>query len=422
MASFYPALMTNDSFAQLMQIESGKFSDWHPVFHTWLIMLIRMIWDSPAAVAIVQILALALIWGYGMYCLEAKGVSRHIIWVVTLLFALSPVNGILSISLWKDTLYSSFLLLFCICIFNLVTTEGKWLKSMPHTVLFTVAILGTIFFRHNGFPVFIVTMFFLIWVYLKKTKSLLLLALTVACFYLVFTRPVYHYLQVKPSSASEALAIPMQQFAMVINENGKLKESQTNYLQTIMPLSLWKENYNPYWVDKLKFAKEYNPDAMLENPEKFLKMWGGIGLQNPDLYIKAFLKQTSIVWQIPQEGYTFYFVTNTVPNQFGVENKSLNKNLTEMLNSVLVYTRDHMKEMIWRPATYNILTLFFMFIGFLRNGWKMWLVILPIVLNTGVIMAAIPAQDFRYLFANTLIAYFALLVAFVKDKKEEDAA
>ena len=50
--AFYPAGMTPDSLAQWDQAHTGEFNDWHPIVFTWFIMLLTIIWDSPAIVSL----------------------------------------------------------------------------------------------------------------------------------------------------------------------------------------------------------------------------------------------------------------------------------------------------------------------------------------------------------------------------------
>ena len=97
--------MTPDSLNQWEQAHTYEFNDWHPVVYTWLIMLIVRIWDSPAIVSFVQILINAFIFGYIVYRFEVFGLKKKFLWIIAILFAISPVNGIFSIHIWKDVLF-----------------------------------------------------------------------------------------------------------------------------------------------------------------------------------------------------------------------------------------------------------------------------------------------------------------------------
>jgi hypothetical protein len=56
---FYPGIMTSDSLDQWLQADTGLLNDWHPPMHTLLEAGLRLLWDSPACIALFQALALA---------------------------------------------------------------------------------------------------------------------------------------------------------------------------------------------------------------------------------------------------------------------------------------------------------------------------------------------------------------------------
>lgn len=142
--SYFPGAMSPDSLDQWSQTISHEFNDWHPVAHTWFIMLTTIIWKSPAAYSVVQILILAFIIGYLGYTFEKYGVRKFLIWMIVLCMSLIPINGIYSITMWKDILYSACMLLFSIFIFNLIKTRGNWLDSnlnIFYTLFLVLALL-----------------------------------------------------------------------------------------------------------------------------------------------------------------------------------------------------------------------------------------------------------------------------------------
>src|SRR5262249_38322432 len=73
---FWPGLMSPDSLEQWRQVLQGEINNEHPAFHTLTIWLITRVWFSPAAVALTQILALALMFGLVIRELERWSLSR----------------------------------------------------------------------------------------------------------------------------------------------------------------------------------------------------------------------------------------------------------------------------------------------------------------------------------------------------------
>ncbi|WP_191560040.1 DUF6020 family protein [Metabacillus idriensis] len=415
--AFFPAGMTPDSLAQWDQAHTGQLDNWHPVVYTLLIMFLTQIWDNPAIVSLFQIVIIAGIIGYTCYRLEKFNFPKWSTWTLAVFFAISPVNSIYSITIWKDVLYSAFLLLFIVLVFNIVKTKGLWIKSKSHFFFFIITSLSLIFFRHNGFPVFIVTMILILVFYWNVKKQVIIGLTSVAIIYLLVTGPVFNILGVKPSDPNEALSIPTQQLATIIIEDGNISESQEEYLNEIFPIELWKERFNPYNTNPIKFSwGEYNREVIFDDTKKYFSTWLELCIQNPKLALKGFFTHTSLVWQIhqPKEpGYTDTFVTNVYyGNKQGLENTIINEKITLAANKYLTVTKEMFGSIIWRPANYAFMILLLTFIGYLRNDFRIWFVSLPLLLNTAAVMAALPAQDFRYLYSNTLVVYIAIFLAF----------
>ena len=71
----------------------------------------------------------------------------------------------------------------------------------------------------------------------------------------------------------ESVGIPLQQMARVVEENGKIGEEEEEFLDNLMPMEKYLEYYNPYLVDPIKWAPEFNTDYLNANKEEFFKTW-----------------------------------------------------------------------------------------------------------------------------------------------------
>ncbi|MFE9277963.1 DUF6020 family protein [Paenibacillus glucanolyticus] len=417
--SYFPGAMSPDSLDQWSQIISHEFNDWHPVAHTWFIMLTTIIWKSPAAFSVVQILILSFVIGYLGYNFEKYGVNKYVIWISILCMSAIPINGIYSITMWKDILYSACMLLFSIFIFNLIKTKGNWLDTNLNIFLYFISSLGLIMFRHNGLIVFVVTLVILAIIFKSNLKKAYFISIIVVVVQLIITGPLYHFFNVKSSDPNEALAIPTQLIASVIAQDGNLVQEQRAFFNEVLPLEMWKKLYNPYSVDPIKFNEQYNRNFLLENKNEFIKQWLVVSFNNPGLVIKAYLKQVSVVWQIKQfnDGVSTLYLTDIYPKevgeQMGLASIVINEKLTSVINQILSSTWSYPLKIIWRPAIYTFLIILFSFVNILRGNWKYSLISLPVMLNTGMLLAAIPAQDFRYSYGNLLVMFLAFLTVFV---------
>ncbi|MGE6368805.1 DUF6020 family protein [Planococcus kocurii] len=412
--AFYPAAMTPDSLSQWEQSETKEFTNWHPVMFTWLIMFLRKIWDSPGIIALFQVVALALTMGYMGYLMKRFKVNTWILWAVLIVAAIVPVNSIMSIIIWKDVLYSTSLLFFSLLILLLVKTKGLETKKVSFVLLFLLGSFMLVFFRHNGFPVFVITMIAALIMYRRMWKQLLPMTLGIIIIHQVITGPVYTKLDVVDSDPQEALSIPTQQIANIVTKNGDMTEEQREYINRLMPLELWPEKYNPSSVDPIKFSwGEYDRWVIYDDPAQYAKHWAQLVLQNPGLAVEAFLDETSLVWQmrLEEDGHMNRFVTNIYyGNEFNLLNQVIYPKVTYSAQLYLKVDTEA-EEFLWRPAVYLFFITLFLYVAYLRNNWRIWLILLPIALNTAAVMATMPAQDFRYLFNASLFFYAALLIS-----------
>ncbi|MFD2922530.1 DUF6020 family protein [Halobacillus naozhouensis] len=417
LVAYFPGTMTPDSFSHWEQIHTFDFSNWHPVVYTWYILGLTSIWKSPAIVAFSQIVVIAIISGYMVYSLEKRGLPRKWLWPGMMLFALFPLNGIFAIAMWKDIFFSAFLFLFTILVFNIVSTKGKWLASNGHLFILGLTVLGVSFMRNNGLPIFIVMAILMMITFRQYLKRLILTVGLVAVTYFVVTGPFYSYMDVSSTSPNEALGIPTQQIAKVIVEDGDLTEEERTYLNKILPLEKWKEKYNPYITNPIKFAGEYNQDVIFNDFPYYLKTWASIVYNNFGLAVEAYLDQTSLLWQInqPDDGYTSTFARNVyLYNDYGLQTDPLSNTVHRFINYGLGWIDQNLREFILRPATYTFLIILTGMALAIKNGARSLLVILPVLLNTGTMFLAIPAQDFRYQLANVFIAFLMMVVVFLK--------
>ena len=123
--AFWPGLMSTDSLGQWTQMIQGMFDDSHPVFHTWTNWLITRAWLSPAAVAFAQLIALALVIGFGLKLMRKKGASGWITWRTVVLIALLPVNELMVITLWKDIPYTIAFIGLLLCVLLMIQSGGR---------------------------------------------------------------------------------------------------------------------------------------------------------------------------------------------------------------------------------------------------------------------------------------------------------
>ncbi|TYR80238.1 hypothetical protein FZC66_14005 [Priestia megaterium] len=423
--AFFPAAMTPDSLAQWKQAHTGEFNDWHPIMITWLIMLLTKVWDNPGMIALFQIIVVVSIYMYTFDFFIKKKVSPIMLGILAIFIVAIPSFLIFSIIIWKDILYSAFLLFFTVNIAKVYLSNGQFIKSKLGFSLLLLSSFGVAFFRHNGFPVFLLTFILMIILFRKQWKQLVPIFLFIFILNRVITGPVFEWLDVKTSDPNEALSIPTQQIANIISNDGEMSKEEREYFNNVLPIELWKEKYNPYKSDPIKFTWEYyDREFIFQDVGLYFKNYISIVLKNPYLAAEAFLKQTALVWQTTpfKDGYTDTYVTNIYyGNDLGLKDQIIHPFLTNSANQYLSLFKRQLLFFLWKPAFYHCVILLFALTMAMRKGVTSLIILVPWLLNTLSVLAALPAQDFRYLLASVFVSFFFVALPFIKmdDEKRE---
>lgn len=409
--AYFPGFMSVDSISQWSQMVQFKFNSWHPVISTLFYYLCTRLWNSPAAVALAQIIILTAVLVYGIKVLIKLKVKKVVLAITLILFALYPTNGLMVINLWKDILYSIMLLWCTIILIEIVSSKGKWLGPRKHRVYFIINFLGIIFLRHNGILTFAFVIISLGIIYKEYRKKSIGITIIVVLLYLLVSGPVFNLLKVVKEPSVEALGIPMQQVAAVIKNKGMLNQYQKEFFNRILPLDTWAQEYNPYSTNPIKFHSKFDVEYAAAHKKEFLNYWAIAVFNNPKIAIEAYLKHTSMIWRVNpyKDAYTYILTPDISKNDMGLESTILNNGITYRANRILAYTMDTDKMVFfWRPALWLYISLIAGLLIARIRGKEYLLLLIPMVSNSMAFMAATPAQDFRYQYANLLVA--AILV------------
>ena len=197
--SFWPGFMTVDSMDQWTQMVKGPLANHHPVYHTLTTGSSTRLWESPAAISLAQILALATAFAFALRELSRWGVPRWTQGLLTALFALSPVNGTLVISLWKDIAYAIMFVVLFTLLLQVARTRGETLRSTRFLVSMGAALTYTALVRHNGPLVVLALLGMLVFISPRQLRRRAgLLALGVVSTFVLMTGPLHRVIGVQP--------------------------------------------------------------------------------------------------------------------------------------------------------------------------------------------------------------------------------
>ena len=108
---FSPGIISYDSNNQWEQIVSGNINNAHPFFTTYFMLLLSKIWNSPTVVLVFQVFIFSYFWmNIARIIRENNKKSFKKILIYTIVISFIPIISLYSITLWKDILYSYYLM------------------------------------------------------------------------------------------------------------------------------------------------------------------------------------------------------------------------------------------------------------------------------------------------------------------------
>ena len=337
-SDLFPRNNDLDSINQWGQVISGRFNHLHPVFHTLFIWLITRLWLSPAAVVIFQILALSTAIAWGISILDHEGLPAWASWGLAIIFALSPVNSNMVITIWKDIPYSTSLLLFSLIVLRVIFTHGEYLKSRFSWFWLALVSLCVASFRYNGLPIPILTLLLLAVVYRPFWKALIGALVLFLALWLGFRGPVVTVLGAEKSSGLVD-QIFVHHIAAHITIGESLTPDEQQIAEKIIPSDEWlyKCCSNVYTMASVGYSDFRN--ALIDG--EIRKLFFGLAVKKPFTEFNHQLCVSSVIWELPGRcGLYWYNPKSAVSwideNSFFLSEDSHLKNLLPSLSSLLI--------------------------------------------------------------------------------------
>ncbi len=226
-------------------------------------------------------------------------VSEKFLMAIVALFSLCPYIASYSVVMWKDPVFSVTLVLLAVVLYELFVAKAGARRHLSLLLLLLSLVL--VFVRNNGLYVLLfvsaaMTVLVLACRQYKKITLLVPMILAVVIC-VVLTGPVYEQLGI-PKKKVESLGIFLQQMARVVAYEGNMSDSDREYMDSLLPLDLYKTTYRPNCVDLLKWDDNFNAESLEHD---FFKHWLSMLVKNPTLYIESWIFSTYGYWSINVE-------------------------------------------------------------------------------------------------------------------------
>jgi hypothetical protein len=424
---YFPGILSADSVTAWNEIAKHAYTDWAPAIHTLLEGLMLRLWNSPASMAILQILALSLTAAWGLGMLRNLGLPRWAAWLVAGLFAISPANATMSVTMWKDVLYGVGVFALSLLTLRIVTSRGAWLERPLHWVVLGLVGAVASLFRHNGVAVVAVVLVVLLGMYWKQKRGLLVAIVIAGALWVGVRGPLYTWVGVQKNSTNLSDTILLHHIGAHLKAGTPLTDDEKTYLNALRPLSQWA--YNGCNVNSLFFVDDFNHRLFEANSAKTLRVTIDLALRDPKVEVDHFLTSSSMIWKVNHSCQIYYYsiysnpdqsISWIDPNDQGVKEASLLPGLVRPLTDFLRFSvQPETAWWLWGPAIYLYLALFATLLLALRfRSWRYLLVGLPILVQSLVMVAITISTDFRYQYSAYLIGLFCIALLFLPQEKQ----
>jgi len=415
--TFFPALMTKDSFYSWDQLLNHAYQDLHPVSYTMYLWLLTRAWFSPAAVALFQVACLSLVIAATLGYMLRHGLPAWTAWVVSAGYAALPINGVLVISIWKDIPYSiAMLWLFAISM-RIVLEGAGWLEKRGNLVLLGTLCAAASLMRHNGLVVSIGLAALLFTLYPAQRKRLLWSAAAFLLLWGAVKGPVYRLLKVKTFAISSD-QVMIFHIGAHIYAGTPMTQEEIAYLDAIQPYPDWWQ-YSSCSINNILANGQFDADYYGAHRWEGWKLFFYLLGRNPWVNLDHIIQSGSYLVRLEKSGCTpkvaFLRKDDTgylwmSPDNSQHENSQLPSLLPWLYQA---YERTVGIDLLVMPAFY-LYIIIVLILGFaLRSADTRWLFLLAVpVIQSAVMYMANVSNEFRFQYAIVLISILCLALPF----------
>ena len=425
---FYPGTLSGDSIVQIRQTLSNHYNNLHPVYHTLLIKLFMMIGidlfhDINIGVALYSVFSVMFtssVFAYGVVTLYQMNISKKILIAVTTVYLIFPQHIFYSFTMWKDVIFSTFVLLFTVSMFRYIEKTGGGNRLNYSMVLFSS--LGMCLFRGNGFIVLLMTIIAFSLLFGKTMrKTCVSLGVILLSTYIV-TFPVLSSFNLEQADLVELTSVPIQQVARTLKYDNDLTDEQIELISHVADTENLANKYYPYLSNNLKFhIRDYgNQEYIKEHKLAFLSLYLELGITHPKSFSIAWIDQTKGFWNAGYDHRRFIFYCEE--NELGIRQTVASKGMNEAVHAwAKLFEYFELFKPFVSIGFHTWLILLIAFLGYRKKDKLTVLLTIPCLAIVFSLMIGTPSfAEFRYAYALFCCLPFLAVTAFRSHSSKEN--
>lgn len=301
--SFFPATISPDgigifykSQTHLVMMDNHTFA--YAIFLRVCCIIGKFLFHSTtgmiATATFIQLFLMAIIFSTLLTFLYKRKVNNKILIAVMIYFGINPLFGYYSVVMWKDVLFSGFMVLFTISCYKMIENKDNITKK--EYISFIITSFLIIFFRNNAIYMYLILTALTFIFFKKYYKKFIFIFIFIIGSYFIIKGPVFNYLDIYKSGSAEYLAMPMQQIGRMVYKNVDLTKKEKNMISKVLDVDIMKDSYNPRWSDGIKFNKNFNIKPFNNNKSAYLKLWLNLVIKHPKTATEAYAISTLGYW------------------------------------------------------------------------------------------------------------------------------
>ena len=210
-----------------------------------------------------------------------------------------PIIGIYMITIWKDILYSIYLM--SICYFLLAGLKSGFKYSLKESLALGIVIALIFNYRHNGMLVAVMILFMVIALLIKyksNMKRISVVALTFLASLLIISFPKNLYLGENNYSSNSINQFDNIKIWILSShiKNNDVSKKDLFFLDQIINTDNWARSYSPYLINPIFMENPINVDFYIANKQEFNNLFFRYALKNPNNILKHYARSDALLY------------------------------------------------------------------------------------------------------------------------------
>lgn len=413
---FNPYLMTTDGYMQILEIEKGKFSNWHPYSHTLLMSLFKNL----KYFIYFRIFVYSFIVTKILFYFNLKGMKLRYVYLISILCTIFPITGIYLVTIVKDVDFTICFILLTFLLYLIIKDFKYFNENKLNYIFLILSILGVGLFRHNGLIVIIITLLiFLIYSIKKKQKLFMYSLIIVTITLFIFKVPIYKKLNIKDYPTNFNIATMLHGFNYLIyDDSNKIEQSTYKYLTNKVTKEEWKNLYDKYDIDLMLHYSNSEIRYLNIDNKKIIFGYMKQFLYTPIELIKDRLYGTNLIWKVNDNNIKVYkygiydsFDVNYAKKLNITYNKNLGSNIVNKSLTV-ISNNEILNSMFFRTGLFFDLLIILILYSVVYKKNTTMICLIPFLLYLVTLFVALHHQEYRYVWNIEIIVcmYFMFIV------------